>query len=81
MEENKEDYKSLYEYRGKSHPTIGPAVYAAAIKQGVKVLNHTVSTPKYTGKILRYPVSFLDNYFHPEVQPTLGDIQDNDLPF
>jgi hypothetical protein len=80
MEENKEEYKSLYEYRGKSHPTIGPAVYAAAVKQGVKVLDQQVSTPKYNGKILTYPVSFLDRYFNPTTEST-KEYEDNELPF
>ena len=75
-------YKSLYEYLGRAAGAeLGKKVATAASAQKIKLATQEVSNPKYTGTILMYPVSFLDEYFHPEVQPTLGDIQDDELPF
>ena len=58
------EYKSLYEYLGHAAgPELGKAVAAAAGKQGINITSHAVSNPKYTGTILKYPVSFLNEYF------------------
>ncbi len=61
-----EDVKvmSLYEYLGKAAGSeLGKAVYQASIAAKVPVETHEVTTPKYTGKIMRYPKTFLDVYF------------------
>jgi hypothetical protein len=56
---------SLYEYLGKAAGSeLGKAVAQAAIQAKVKIDSHEVSNSKYTGKILRYPKTFLDAYFN-----------------
>jgi len=56
--------KSLFEYLGKpAGSELGKAVAAAAAKAKVKIDSHEVSNPKYTGRILKYPVEFLNEYF------------------
>lgn len=75
-------YKSLYEYLGRAAgPELGQQVYAAAKAAGVSAESHEVSNPKYTGVILKYPVSFLDKHFNPTIHLTAEDTQDDDLPF
>ena len=61
-----EDVKmmSLYEYLGRAAGSeLGKSVYKAAYLEKIPVETHEVSNPKYTGKVLRYPKNFLDNYF------------------
>ena len=58
------EYKSLYEYLGHAAgPELGKAVATAAGKQKINITSHEVSNTKYTGTILKYPVSFLNEYF------------------
>ena len=60
-----EQYKSLFEYLGRAAGSdLGIKVAAAAAAQGVQLQEQQVSNPKYTGKIVTYPVSFLENYFN-----------------
>jgi hypothetical protein len=83
------EYLSLYEFLGhKAGGELGKAVYAHAKKIGVKVESQQVSNPVYTGKVLTYPKPFLEDYF--STMPSedefydsmsLGDIQDDELPF
>lgn len=74
-------HKSLYEYLGHAAgPELGKQVYAAASAAGIRAESHEVSNPKYTGVILKYPISFLDEYFK-EPNQTVQEILDNDLPF
>lgn len=55
---------SLYEYLGKAAGSeLGKAVAAAAVKAQVPMQTQEVSNSKYTGKVLMYPKTFLDNYF------------------
>jgi hypothetical protein len=62
MENN--EMKSLYEYLGKAAgPELGKAVAQAATRAGVKIDSQEVSNPKYVGSILKYPISFLNEYF------------------
>jgi len=73
--ENKETMLSLYDYLGKAAgPELGKAVWNTAKAQKIKPEEREVSTPKYSGKILMYPKSFLDQYFGRKKQT-------NDLPF
>ena len=59
------EMKSLYEYLGKpAGSELGKRVAEAATKAKVKIDSHHVETRKYTGQILKYPVEFLDEYFH-----------------
>lgn len=61
--ENKE-MLSLYEYLGKAAGSeLGKAVAQAAIQAKVKIDSQEISNKKYTGKVLKYPKTFLDNYF------------------
>lgn len=72
-----EQYQSLYNYLGKpAGIDLGKLVFTEAKKQNIKVQYKDVSTPKYKGKIMTYPTSFLENYFNPK--PT--QIED-DIPF
>ena len=60
----KEQMMSLYEYLGKAAGSeLGKAVAEAATKNKVRIDSHEISNPKYTGKILKYPKTFLDQYF------------------
>jgi hypothetical protein len=55
---------SLYDYLGKAAGRdLGTKVYQTASSQKIKVEEKHVSNPVYSGKILMYPKSFLDEYF------------------
>jgi len=78
-------YLSLYDYLGKAAgEELGKKVADAASKIKLPLEVREISNPKYTGKVLLYPKDFLEGFFK-EPDPmdsfTLGDIQDNDLPF
>jgi hypothetical protein len=79
------EYLSLYDYLKKpAGEKLGLEVAAAARMQGIEIKTKEISNPKFTGTIFMYPKNFLEMYFRePEVEPTLGDIQDydDDLPF
>jgi hypothetical protein len=65
---------SLYDYLGRAAGTdLGRQVYQIANSKKIKVDVKEVSNPAYSGKVLMYPKSFLDNYFQAE--------QVDDLPF
>lgn len=62
--ENNEQYLSLYEYLGKpAGGELGKQIFERAKSQNIKVNSVEISNPKYTGKVLTYPKSFLDNEF------------------
>ena len=78
-------YLSLYDFLGKpAGMELGRKVAAAASKSKLKLETREVSNPKFTGTVLLYPKDFLEAFFQ-EPDPldsfTLGDIQDDDLPF
>jgi hypothetical protein len=82
--ENRE-YLSLYDFLGKpAGMELGRKVATHASKSKLKLETREVSNPKFTGKVLLYPKDFLEAFFQ-EPDPmdsfTLGDIQDDDLPF
>ena len=55
---------SLYDYLGKpAGKELGASVYSAAVEKQIPRSIREVSNPKYTGKIMLYPKSFLDQYF------------------
>ena len=55
---------SLFEYLGKAAGGhLGKEVYISAIQNGVRWEKKKVSNPKYTGDVMTYPKSFLDEYF------------------
>lgn len=76
--------KSLYEYLGRAAGSeLGKAVATAATKAKVKIDSHEVSNSKYTGTILKYPVSFLNEYFGKDVPHTItaAESEKDSLPF
>jgi hypothetical protein len=76
------EYKSLYEYLGHAAGSdLGKAVATAAGKQKIKITSHEVSNPKYTGTILMYPITFLDEYFGKNNTPNVSPVESDDLPF
>ena len=82
--ENRE-YLSLYDFLGKpAGMELGRKVAIYASKSKIQLETREVSNPKFTGTVLLYPKDFLEAFFQ-EPDPmdsfTLGDIQDNDLPF
>jgi len=83
--EEKETFLSLYDYLGKAAGNeLGRKVAAAARKLRLQLKTRAVSNPKYAGFVYLYPKDFLDAFFgdtHPDDVPSLGDIQDYDLPF
>ena len=65
---------SLYDYLGKAAgKELGQMVFRTSQTKKIKVGVKEVSNPVYSGKVLMYPKSFLDNYFQVE--------QVDDLPF
>jgi hypothetical protein len=67
-ESKEEVYKSLYEYLGRAAGSeLGKKVAAAASAKKVKLTTQEVSNPKYSGTVMMYPVSFLDEYFENEL--------------
>jgi hypothetical protein len=86
------EYLSLYDYLGKAAgEKLGGEVKAEADKRDVPFKIREVSNPKYTGKVLLYPLDFLEFYFrepYPTHQDDLpkghdwtGNVDDDDLPF
>jgi uncharacterized protein YqgQ len=77
MEQNQVVFKSLYDYLGKrAGSELGKIVYQTARQDKVQMQQREVSNPLYTGKVMMYPVDWLDNYFN-----KLKEINDNNLPF
>ena len=65
---------SLFDYLGKAAgANLGKLVNIEAQNKKIPIKMREVSNPRYTGKIMLYPKSFLDEYFNNE--------QSNDLPF
>ena len=55
---------SLYDYLGRAAgPDLGKQVAYAAAKAKIKSEIREVSNVKYSGPIMLYPRSFLDNFF------------------
>ena len=62
---NLEEMLSLYDYLGRpAGPSLGMTVWNAAKEANIPVTERQVSTRFYTGKILMYPKSFLQEYFN-----------------
>jgi hypothetical protein len=63
-----EQYQSLFDYlKRPAGPDLGKAVSEHAKKSKIKSVTKVISNPKYTGKVLMYPKSFLDGYFRPNL--------------
>jgi len=72
-----EEYKSLYEYLGKrAGGTLGKIVYETARQDKVIMRQQEVANPVYTGKVMMYPVSWLDKYF-----ARVKELNNNELSF
>ena len=62
--ENEREFLSLYDFLGKpAGPELGKEVYQIAKFLGEKVTFKDVSNPKYKGKIMCYPRTFLNYIF------------------
>lgn len=74
---------SLYDYLGyAAGEKLGKEVAEAAIKSQVKIETREISNPKYTGKVMLYPESFLKEYFaSKQAKVVLSSYEDDDLPF
>lgn len=56
---------SLYDYLGKpAGPELGKQIADLASINKIKIDTKYISNPKYSGKILMYPKSFLDMCFN-----------------
>ena len=65
-----EEKKSLYEYLGKpAGSSLGKSVADEAVRQNVSIDKKTITNPKYSGDILMYPVTFLNEYFKQDELP------------
>lgn len=76
-------YVSLYDYLGRpAGPDLGKAVAVAAKEKNIKINNRFVKNSKYTGKVMLYPESFLQEYFNTtSLERKVSESQDNTLPF
>ena len=58
------EYISLFEYLGKpAGQQLGREVNLKAQANNIPIQMKEISNPKYTGKVMLYPKSFLDLYF------------------
>lgn len=77
MEQNPIMYKSLYEYLGRrAGSELGKIVYETARQDKVVTQQQEVANHMYTGKVMMYPVEWLDQYFD-----KLKKLNNNELPF
>jgi hypothetical protein len=66
-----DEHLSLYDFLGKAAgPELGKQVNLEAIKFNVPVIQKEVSNPRYKGKVMCYPKSFLETYFNNTQQTT-----------
>ncbi len=66
LKEN-EEFVSLFEYLKKpAGGDLGKQVFAKAKSIGLVVKTKDITTPRYTGKVMLYPKSFLEEYFKPK---------------
>ena len=82
MDNNK--LMSLYDYLGEpAGNDLGKQVYLAAVRKNIKVGLREISNPKYKGRVMLYPESFLHEYFMSKVKPEENSLPpiDDDYPF
>jgi len=74
---------SLYDYLGyPAGNELGKEVAAAAAKSKAKFETREVSNPKYTGKVMLYPETFLKEFFESKkAKVVLSSFDDDELPF
>jgi len=81
-----EQYLSLFEYLNKpAGSELGKQVAQRARIMKITTTSHEVSNPSYSGRIQKYPISFLDSYFRPPsieaVVAVTVQTEDDELPF
>ena len=66
MNNQTEEYQSLYDFRGYAASKKGDAkrVYEEAKRRGIEVKSRSVDIPTYKGSVMLYPKSFLQSYFN-----------------
>ena len=65
MEGKVEEFLSLYDFLGRAAGSeLGKTVAAVAMERNVPIENKVVVTATYCGTILKYPLSFLNEYFN-----------------
>lgn len=76
---------SLFDYLGHAAGAdLGKRVYLAARAKGANYSQREVSTKSYTGMVMLYPESFLNEYFNqlpPPPANNSGEDEGKDLPF
>lgn len=73
---------SLFDYLGRAAGAdLGKKVYLAARAKGASYSQREVSTKSYTGMVMLYPESFLNEYFNPPPADDSGKDEGKDLPF
>jgi len=77
MENNTQEFISLFNFLKKPAGPLGQEVYAAAKKAGEKVNSEEVVNSKFTGKVLTYRREFLETFFKVKNAANSND----DLPF
>ena len=56
---------SLYDYLGRAAgPKLGDEVFKKASMKKIKYSTREIANPKYVGKVIIYPISFLNEYFN-----------------
>ena len=74
------DFISLFHYLGKpAGKQLGREVNLKAQANKVPIQMKEISNPKYTGKVMLYPKTFLDLYFNK--QKSIFIDNGDDLPF
>ena len=59
-----QNYVSLYDYLGRAAGNkLGEQVFNFSKKRNIKVRYREITNITYTGKVMLYPVSFLQEYF------------------
>ena len=59
-----QQFMSLYDFLGKAAGgALGKDVFEESKKLNIKTQTKDVSNPKYSGKIMMYPIEFLNLYF------------------
>lgn len=65
MDNTKVEYKSLYDFLGKrAGGELGKQVFEKAKLTKVPFTTRMVSQGGYNGKVMTYPIEFLNNYFN-----------------
>ena len=74
---------SLYDYLGRAAGSaLGKKVATAASIKKIKSETRYVENKVYTGEVMLYPESFLQEYFNnPSLERKVSEPQDNTLPF